>query len=160
MKAIRLVAVDKVRERYMAEGCADYAARIRRYVPLDIAEVRPERVLRETPAAASAARQREGDRLLKAAAGRETPWIAALAVQGVSLSSEKLASLLQERFESFSLPVFLIGGAFGLDDAALQAADFRFSLSSLTLPHELARLVLLEQIYRGLTILNGERYHK
>jgi len=160
MKAIRLIAIDKVRERYLAQGCDDYAARIRRYLPLDIMEMRPERVTKEIASEVDRARRREGGCLQKALSGRETLWVAALDIRGQSLSSERFAQLLLERFDAPSLPAFVIGGAFGLDESVLEQADFRFSLSALTLTHELARLVLLEQLYRALTILHGEKYHK
>lgn len=143
--------------RMVADAIADYERRAGRYWSLDIVEVKEERGGRgRSPAAI---REEEATRLLeRVPSGYE---IAALTRDGSAWSSVELARHL-ERLAIESRPgmAFLIGGALGLGESALARAHRRLSLSSLTLPHELARLILTEQIYRAGTIIRGEPYHK
>jgi 23S rRNA (pseudouridine1915-N3)-methyltransferase len=140
-----VVAVGKIKERGIREAVDDYAARLRRYTSFDEIE------LRDGDAAEVAARFRR--------ALPERARVVALEVDGQAWSSERLARLLGE-CEVHSVPAlaFLIGGSYGLPPALSRAADVRLSLSAMTLPHRLARLVLCEQLYRGFTILRGEPY--
>lgn len=133
----------------------EYARRARRYWSLEVEEV------------ASGARGKdprgvllaEGERLLARVGSRDR--VVALTREGDPLSSEDLATLLEESaLRSLPGVVFVIGGAFGLDASVLERSDRRLSLGGVTLPHELARVVLLEQLYRAGTIKRGEPYHK
>jgi len=143
--------------RLIADAIVEYERRAGRYWSLEVAEVREERGGKgKSP---SVIREEESARLLeKVPAGFE---IAALTRDGVAWSSVDLARHL-ERLAIESRPgiAFLIGGALGLGDTVLARAHRRLSLSAMTLPHELARLVLTEQIYRAGTILRNEPYHK
>ena len=147
-----LLTVGKLRPSYR-EACDDYLRRLGRYLKVREVEVR------EASRAPSVAAQRaeEGERLLvRRPAGSR---LVALARQGTAWSSEELARQL-ERWRQEARPVaFAIGGSRGLSPALLAAAD-RWSLGPLTLPHELARVVVVEQLYRACTILRGEPYHK
>lgn len=152
---VRVVAVGRVRNAAVREACDAYAARIRRYQRLEIREVR-EAGRRERDAAA--ARRLEGAALL--AAVPPGSHIVALTRGGEARTSEELAGLLNRWREQAHDVAFVLGGAHGLDAALLDRAHLRLTLSHMTLPHELARLVLLEQLYRAMTILRGEPYHK
>ena len=138
------------------EGCRDYLKRLRRYFPVEVVEVPEEDLNRRTPEEVLAA---EGTRLRKRVPAGA--YVAALDRQkGEPLSSEKLA----QRLDSLGLSgrshiAFILGGPLGLSPEALQQADVLFSFGPITLPHALARVVLLEQIYRATKINRGERYH-
>jgi len=146
---VKLVAVGRVRDRSFAASCDDYAGRIGRYGPFEILEVKEARG--EPPPRARAI---EGERLLgRLPAGCRT---IVLDERGDTLTTRELSRLVDERDKDLR---FVIGGAWGLADAVKQRADRSIRLSSMTLPHELARVVLLEQLYRAWTILRREPYH-
>lgn len=152
MMKLRIVCVGKP-GRVLAEPIAAYEARAARYFDLEIVEVRAGR------GAADVVREAEGEALLSKLPERYRRF--ALTREGDRLGSRELA----DRFRDIATygpgsAAWLIGGAFGLSDAVLAAADRHVSLSDFTLPHELARLVLAEQLYRVGTILRGESYHK
>jgi 23S rRNA (pseudouridine1915-N3)-methyltransferase len=149
----RLIAVGKPRDRELAGAIAGYERRAARYWPLEIREVREESRGRD----ARAVRAREGERLLASAAAS---YVVAVDETGERMPSVRFADWLQGRREAAVDVALMIGGANGLDAAVLQAADFRLSLAPWTLPHELARLVLAEQLYRAGTILRREPYHR
>lgn len=152
---LRIVAVGRLKNASIKEACSEYATRIHRYGKLEITEVRDGG---KRDAQAVQARREEGKALLKALPQRSK--VVALTRMGEEESSLRFAKRL-ERWQDQGVDVsFVIGGAHGLDDRVLEVADFRWSLSQLTLPHELARLTLLEQIFRAFTILRGEPYHK
>jgi 23S rRNA (pseudouridine1915-N3)-methyltransferase len=150
---IALLAVGKLRPS-IRETCDDYLRRLSRYVRVREVEVR-EAARAPTLAAQ---RQREAERLReRVPAGATT---VALAREGRALTSEGLAGQV-ERWQLAARPLaLLLGGSHGLASGLLAEVDMRWSLGPLTLPHELARLVVLEQLYRGFTILRGEPYHK
>lgn len=151
-----IATVGRPRAAGLREAIHDYEERAARYFRLRVEEV-PTAELPET--AADLARRREGEALLGRVPGGSEP--VALARAGKGLTSEGLAAYLG-KLATYGRPgvTFLIGGAFGLDETVLERARRRLSLSPMTLPHELARLVLAEQIYRAGTILRGEPYHK
>ncbi len=152
---IRVVAVGRVRDAALREACDAYAQRIRRHHRLEVTEVR-EAGRKERDAAATM--RLESDALFTAVPRGSR--IVALARGGEVQTSEHFAQEVERwRLEARDV-AFLVGGAYGLDQRLLERADQRISLSRMTLPHELARLVLLEQLYRALTILRGEPYHK
>jgi len=136
-----VVAVGKLKERHWVEACDEYLMRIRRYVSCDVVEVRAE-----------------PDLLVKAPA-RLARW--ALDERGVQFSSVEFARQIERRMTQGSPGVaFLIGGAEGIDDNIRKGSELTLSLGKMTLAHRLARLVLLEQLYRAFTIIRGEPYHK
>ena len=148
-----LIAVGKLRPQFRLV-CDDYLRRLRRYGPVE------ERELRESARAATTTqrRQEETARLEAAIPPRGT--VIALEMGGALWSSEELARRL-DQWRAAAAPVALvIGGAFGLTPAFAAGARFRWSLGPLTLPHELVRVIVLEQWYRAWTILRGEPYHK
>ncbi len=157
---ITILAVGKVKEKFYVQAIAEYAKRLSRYCRLEIIEVADEK----TPdgageGAVKKIKEREGERLL--AHVKDGMYLIALAIDGKEQSSQELAgriSGLALRGESHL--AFVIGGSLGLSDQVLAEARERWSFSRLTFPHQLMRVILLEQIYRGFRIINGEPYHK
>jgi 23S rRNA (pseudouridine1915-N3)-methyltransferase len=154
---MRLVVavVGKARNAALGEAIRDYETRAARYWPLDVHEVREERA---TGIPVDKVKEREADRLSEKVPERAQT--VACELGGKSLSSEQFAELLQSAREQDRDLAFLIGGAFGLSPNVARKSTMRLSLAPWTLPHEIARLVLVEQIYRAGTIVRGEPYHK
>jgi 23S rRNA (pseudouridine1915-N3)-methyltransferase len=154
---MRLVVavVGKARNAALGEAIRDYETRAARYWPLDVHEVREERA---TGIPLDKVKEREADRLSEKVPERAQT--VACELGGKSLSSEQFAELLQSAREQDRDLAFLIGGAFGLSPNVARKSTMRLSLAPWTLPHEIARLVLVEQIYRAGTIVRGEPYHK
>jgi 23S rRNA (pseudouridine1915-N3)-methyltransferase len=149
-----VAVVGKPRNAALATAIGEYETRAARYWPLEVHEVREERA---GSLAASAVRDREGVRLQERIG---TARIVACDPGGKSLTSEEFAAWLQRERESDRDTAFVVGGAYGLSDAILGKSAMRLSLAPWTLPHELARLVLAEQLYRAGSIVRGEPYHK
>ena len=153
---ITLITVGKIKEKYLEAAIAEYAKRLSRYCRLEIVQVADEK----TPDGAGEAletqiKEKEGERIL--AHVKEGAYVVALAIDGKQLSSEELADFIAERgVRGESHIQFVIGGSLGLSDAVLRRSDYRLSFSRMTFPHQLMRVILLEQIYRSYRILNGE----
>jgi 23S rRNA (pseudouridine1915-N3)-methyltransferase len=157
---IRVVTVGKIKEKFLLDGIAEYEKRLRPYAKVQIVEVseqkRPGSV---SPAIESAAKEKEGGRIL--ATIPEGAYVIVLDVKGQSRSSEDLAALFRElELSGPNYLVFIIGGDLGLSRTVLDRSDLRLSLSLMTFTHPMARLFLLEQVYRAFRILRGEPYHK
>jgi 23S rRNA (pseudouridine1915-N3)-methyltransferase len=150
-----VAAVGKPRNRALAEVILDYETRAARYWPLQVSEVRAESAAGR---AVADVQRREADRLLAATVGCDT--IVACDARGQSRTSEQFCVWLQRQREMARSVAFLIGGAFGLGSSVRTPGTMQLSLSPWTLPHDLARLVLAEQLYRAGTIVRGEPYHK
>jgi 23S rRNA (pseudouridine1915-N3)-methyltransferase len=155
---LAIVAVGKLREAYYKAGVEDYLERIARWMPVEHHEV-PVGTSEETNGKGAGALAREAESLERQL--QKPGLVVALDVQGKPLSTEQFATFLSDSMDR-SVPriSYIIGGAFGLDRRLLERADMRLSLSAMTLPHELARLVLVEQIYRALSIWKSHPYHK
>ncbi len=148
-----LIAVGKLRPAYRL-ACDDYLKRLRRYTHIE------ERELKEAARAPTAAHRRREETARVEAVIPPRATVVVLDIGGAPWSSEELARRL-DQWRTSAVPVALvIGGAFGLDPAFTARAQFRWSLGALTLPHELARVIVTEQWYRAWTILRGEPYHK
>ena len=160
MLNIRLICVGKLKERFYAEAVAEYAKRLGAFCRLEVIELAEER-LGENPSAAEleAALNREAEQIEKKLLKDGT--IVCLCVEGGQMDSEAFAGLLT-RTENSGRPrlSFVIGGSFGLAQKLKDRADLRLSMSKMTFPHHLARVMLLEQIYRGFQIKEGSKYHK
>lgn len=150
---LKLLWVGKTQEAWVKTGIEEYAGRIKRYCPLEILEAREEK-----GAQAAVMRERECERLVKLLPkGAE---LIVLDERGDQLSSPELASFLtKQRDQGTQDLVFAIGGAYGFTDGFRSQAFKAISLSKMTLTHQMVRVFLLEQIYRGFTIMNGEPYH-
>ena len=152
-----LLAVGKCRKPYLRQGVSDYIERIRRYASLEQIELREDRAPRKGTTPGD--RDREGERILRNLP--ENAYVVVVDPAGDTCSSDALARRIQKlRIEGMSRIALVIGGPCGLASQVIRRADWRLSLSSFTFPHETARLVLLEQIYRAFTIMRGEPYHK
>ena len=157
---ITLITVGKIKEKYFTDAIAEYAKRLSRYCKLEIIEVADEK----TPDGASEAlenqiKEKEGERILSKVP--DSAYVVALAIEGKQLSSEELADKMEKwNVNGVSHLVFIIGGSLGLTPKVLNRADFKLSFSRMTFPHQLMRVVLLEQIYRSFRIRNNEPYHK
>ncbi len=151
---IIIVAVGKLRGDWRAAQ-QDYLTRLRRYTDVTLVEVK-DAVGHGAPDAVAI--QREGEALLIAA--KDARRVIALSATGKQMDSPGLADFLRKQIEVYGSLAFLIGGPVGLSPEVLVACDDTLSLSLLTFPHELARVVLLEQLYRAATIISGEKYHK
>ncbi len=150
---LRVIAVGKIRERYVAQACADFAARLAPYYPIEVVEVRASPGSRPAEAMAQ-----EAARILKTVSAQDCMWLVDRA--GRELSSDELSGMLGRAGVSGKRRISLvIAGTYGAD-ATLQArADFVWSLSRLTFLHEWARMIVLEQLYRAAKIARNEPYH-
>lgn len=160
MIRITLLTVGKVKEKYYRDAIDEYAKRLSRYCKLDMIEVADEK----TPEHASETeetliKQKEAERLLKNV--KEDAYVIALAIEGKKTDSVSMARHIEQLGASGkSHLVFVIGGSLGLHESVLGRADELLSFSDMTFPHQLMRVILLEQIYRCYRISNGEPYHK
>jgi 23S rRNA (pseudouridine1915-N3)-methyltransferase len=157
---IRVVAVGRIKEKFLQEGIAEYEKRLRPYVKLQITEIPDEkRPALSSSSVESAAKEKEGERILLAIPPGS--FVVSLDLKGQSLSSEDLAETFREwELAGKSQIAFVIGGDLGLSPAVLKRSDLRLSLSKMTFTHPMARLLLLEQLYRACRIKSGEPYHK
>ncbi|MCI9512980.1 MAG: 23S rRNA (pseudouridine(1915)-N(3))-methyltransferase RlmH [Oscillospiraceae bacterium] len=160
MLRVYLICVGKLKERFYQEACAEYVKRLSPYCKLTITEL-PEEKLPQAPSQAQidAALAKEA----AAIRGRIPPSarVVALCVEGRLRSSEEIARMFPDlAYSREKCLVFLIGGSYGLDETLKSEAQVRLSMSPMTFPHHLARVMLLEQIYRGAKINEGGRYHK
>ena len=156
---ITIIAVGKIKEDYYRQAIGEYCKRLGKFCSLEIIEVADEK----TPDCASdlenaAIRKKEGDRIAKAIKGN--PYIIATAIEGKELDSPALSKKLESIMNINSHIVFIIGGSLGLADEIKGKADFMLSFSPMTFPHQLMRVILLEQVYRAFKISAGEPYHK
>lgn len=160
MLNLRLICVGKLKERFYAEAVAEYEKRLNAFCRLELIEL-PEERLGERPSAAEieAALEKEAQQIEKKLL--KDGQLICLCVEGEQLESERFAEVLT-RAESSGKPriSFVIGSSFGLARRLKAKADFRMSMSKMTFPHHLARVMLAEQIYRGFQIKEGTRYHK
>ena len=157
---ITVLCVGKVKEKFFTDAIKEYSKRLSRYCKLEIVEVADEK----TPDGASELvvsqiKEKEAERMEKYLP--DSAYVIALAIEGKKLTSEKLA----EKIDSLGISgtshlVFLIGGSLGMSDRLLKRADYLLSFSDMTFPHQLMRVILLEQVYRSYRIIHVEPYHK
>ena len=155
-----MLAVGKIKEKYLVQGISEYAKRLSRYCKLEIVEVADEKTPDKAGDAVEAQiKETEGRRLLEYI--REGDYVVALAIQGKMLDSIELSKLVENLgIQGESSLVFVIGGSLGLSDEVMRRADYLLSFSKMTFPHQMMRMILLEQIYRGYRIMMREPYHK
>ena len=160
MQSIHLICVGKLKERFYQEACAEYAKRLSAYCKLQVVELPEERLPRDpSRAQIDAALAKEAAAIRAKLPPRA--WTAALCVEGRLCSSQELSRALGAWGQSGAKHVaFLIGGSYGLDEGLKGEAQARLSMSPMTFPHHLARVMLLEQVYRAFKIQEGSDYHK
>ncbi|EST11945.1 23S rRNA (pseudouridine(1915)-N(3))-methyltransferase RlmH [Sporolactobacillus laevolacticus] len=157
---ITILTVGKLKEKYFIQGIGEYAKRLGPYAKVTIIEVPDEKAPENLSAAeVEQVKQAEGERLLKKLPANA--YVIALAIKGKQMPSEDFAEKIRELATyGHSDIAFIIGGSNGLSDEVLSRADFQLSFSKFTFPHQLMRLILIEQIYRAFKIMRGEPYHK
>ncbi len=160
MQKVTVLCVGKLKEKFYAEAVAEYSKRLKRHCALEIIEL-PESRLPDDPSPAEIRQALAAEAALIEGKLPKGGAVIAMCIEGKELSSPALA----EKMEQFALGgasqlTFLVGGSVGLDAALKQKADLRLSMSPMTFPHHLARIMLLEQIYRAYQILSGSKYHK
>ena len=156
MLKLRIIVVDRTRSSFLKQGESHYMDRLKRYARTEWIEVKPVKIKKGKPFAEIVAV--EGISLLNNILPRD--YMVALDRSGRSFDSKGLAAWIEQLSLSHDRMAFVIGGPLGLSDGVLETAHAVFSLSSLTLTHEMSRLLLLEQLYRAFTIIRGEKYHK
>lgn len=157
---ITIITVGKLKEKYLKDGIDEYKKRLTRYCNLEIIEVPDEKAPENlSPKEEEMVKQKEGQNILRYV--KETSYVIALAINGRLLSSEEFAAQISDLAVGGSSHVtFVIGGSLGLSPEVLGRANYKLSFSKMTFPHQLMRMILVEQIYRGFRIINGEPYHK
>ena len=158
---IEIICVGKLKEKYWQDAADEYLKRLGRFAKLAVTELPEERLRGSSPADEAAVIRAEGEAILGKLQPGPQSIIIALAVNGKRLTSEGLSEkIAQLGLEGKSRVVFVIGGSLGLSEDVLNAADLKLSFSDFTFPHQLMRVILLEQIYRAFKINAGETYHK
>lgn len=153
---IQLVSIGKNHEAYIKDGVEDFTKRISKYYPVEWMIIAPPK----NAAALSEKdlKKKEGESILQFV--KKEDYLVALDEKGKQLASRELAQFIQARAnESIKNIIFLIGGAFGIGEVVLKRCDYKWSLSQLTFPHQLVRLILAEQLYRACSIMRNEKYH-
>ena len=157
---ISVICVGKLKEKYWTDAIAEYSKRLKRFCSFDIIELKESRLPDKAgPAEEQQVKESEGEEILKKI--KDNMYVIALEVQGKKLSSEKLAEKMEKlTLQGHSNIAFVIGGSLGLSQAVSRRADFSLSFSDMTFPHQMMRVILLEQIYRSFKINHNETYHK
>lgn len=157
---VTLIYVGKLKEKYLRDGCEEYIKRIKAFCNISLVEINEEKIS-ENPSAAQIQNviEKEGERILaKIPSGA---YIVPMCIEGKQLSSEELSAMIEQNcVQGTSRFVFIIGGSYGLSDEVKKRASFKLSMSKMTFPHQLARMMLLEQLYRAFSISNNGKYHK
>lgn len=160
MVSVTLIAVGKIKEKYLREALNEYAKRLSAYCKFEVVEVKDEK----TPDSPSTREkqlvlEREGERI--SAKIPQGAAVISLCVEGKQMTSKRFAELISGySIRGISKIAFIIGGSFGLDEKIKALSDVRLSFSEMTFPHMLMRVILAEQLYRGFTITEGKTYHK
>ncbi len=156
---INIICVGKIKEEFFKNAAAEYEKRLSRFCNINIYNL-PDKSIPDNPSDAQceSVLKAEGDLILKKIGKSDT--VICLCIEGKMLSSEELSKKIKEIQNYSSTIDFIIGGSLGLSDEVKKRADFKLSLSPMTFPHNLARIMLTEQIYRAFKINNNESYHK
>lgn len=157
---ISVICVGKLKERYWSEAIAEYCKRLKSYCNLEIVELKESRLPDKSgPSEEKAVKETEGEEILKKI--KDGMYVVTLEVNGRAMSSEKLAEKIEKlTIDGVSNIAFVIGGSLGLSEAVSRRADLQLSFSQMTFPHQMMRVILLEQIYRSFKIIRNETYHK
>lgn len=161
MLKINIICIGKIKEKYYTDAVGEYAKRLTAFCKFSVVELNEERIRSNTPNEAQIAEviEAEGRRILQKIGASD--YVAAMCIEGKLLSSEELSETLDKAALSGKSTVdFIIGGSYGLSDEVKRRADLRLSMSKMTFPHQLARVILSEQIYRAFEISTNGKYHK
>lgn len=157
---IKIIAVGRIKEKYIQEGIKEFSKRLSRYCNLDVIEIDDEKAPENlSEREMEIVKTKEGDKIL--AKLPQSAYVISLAIDGKNLSSEGLAEKVEELMVNGTNDIcFVIGGSLGLSKDVINRSNYKLSFSKMTFPHQLMRLILLEQVYRGFRIMKGEPYHK
>lgn len=150
---IKIITVGNIKEQYLKDAIEEYQKRIQKYSSIEIIEVKEEGIVEEEKA-----KKLEADKILKQI--KEKEYVVTLEIEGKMLSSLEFASKMNDIMIENSSITFVIGGSYGLEDSIKERSNFHLSFSNMTFPHQLFRVLLLEQIYRTFKINHNESYHK
>jgi 23S rRNA (pseudouridine1915-N3)-methyltransferase len=166
MMKIFILAVGTIKDKFFKDGIAEYEKRLSRFCNIEIIETKEEKIPNNSSAAnEQQIKAKEAENIARhiktIKQSNNSTAVIALDLKGKQLDSEGFAKKIESYMNlGTATIIFIIGGSIGLDDKLVKSADFVFSMSALTFPHRLARLILIEQIYRAFKIQNGETYHK
>lgn len=149
---ITLITIGKIKEKYIDEGIKDYLKRLSKYTKIELIELDDESFDKTKTLKV------EAEKILKRL--NKKSYIITLEIEGKELSSIELSSLIDNSINNYGDITFIIGGSYGLDDSIKNLSNYKLSFSKMTFPHQLFRLLFLEQLYRSFKILNNEQYHK
>lgn len=157
---ITIIAVGKIKEKYLNQGIDEYVKRLSKYCKLNIIQISDEKAPENLSSIEmEKIKQKEGEGILKHI--KEGMYVIVLDIKGKMISSEELANKLNDlALSGKSNLAFIIGGSLGVSNEVLQISNYKLSFSPMTFPHQLMRMILLEQVYRGFRIVKGEPYHK
>lgn len=161
MLKINIICIGKIKEKYFTDAINEYAKRLSAFCKFSVTELAEERIKSNTPniSQTNEVLQAEGKRILQKVSPSD--FVAAMCIEGKMLSSEELSKTLEAvSLGGKSTVDFIIGGSYGLSDEVKKRADLRLSMSKMTFPHQMARMILSEQIYRAFEILSNGKYHK
>lgn len=150
---IKIICVGKIKEKYLKDAINEYTKRLSKYTKIEVIELKDESKLSEKEI-----KEKEAIKIKQYI--KEKDYNVALVIEGNMISSEEFSNKINNTFNSYSDINFIIGGSYGLDDSIKSLSNFKLSFSRMTFPHQLFRVVLLEQIYRAFKIMNNESYHK
>lgn len=157
---IKLVTVGKIKEKYLKQAILEYSKRLSRYTKLEIIELSDEQAPENlSEKEIELIKDKEGERILSKI--KDNEYVVSLVIKGSNFSSEELAEKIEGlTIQGYSNITFIIGGSLGLSDDVIKRSNLKLSFSKMTFPHQLMRVILLEQIYRSFRIINNEPYHK
>lgn len=156
---VTLICVGKVKEKFYRDAIKEYEKRLGAYIKLNTIEISDEKVKVENDSEIALAMEKEGNNILSKI--KDNQYVITLEILGKNLSSEEFASKIDNLMLTGKSDVALvIGGSYGLSDSVKKRSDFALSFSSMTFPHQMMRVVLLEQVYRAYRIITGASYHK
>jgi 23S rRNA (pseudouridine1915-N3)-methyltransferase len=159
MLTVDIICVGRLKERYWHDACEEYCKRLTPWAKVNIVEINEERCRNAAPSLIETVIAAEGERILSALPPKA--YVIALCIEGKRMTSPALAEEISHvMLAGNSTLAFVIGGSYGLSPAVKTRADLRLSMSDLTFPHQFARVMLLEQIYRSMSIIQGGKYHK
>ena len=149
---ITIITIGKIKEKYIKDGIEDYLKRLSKYTKVELIELEDESFDKTKTL------KIEAEKILKKINSKS--YIITLEIEGKELTSVELSNLIDNTLNNYSDITFIIGGSYGLDDSIKNISNYKLSFSKMTFPHQLFRLLFLEQLYRSFKILNNEQYHK
>ncbi|WP_294447904.1 MULTISPECIES: 23S rRNA (pseudouridine(1915)-N(3))-methyltransferase RlmH [Ruminococcus] len=161
MIKINIICIGKIKEKYFTDAIAEYAKRLTAFCKFNIVELSEERIKSNTPNQSQIDEviSSEGKRIMQKISPSD--YVVAMCIEGKLMSSEELSKLIDNASVSGKSTVdFIIGGSYGLDESVKKRSDVRLSMSKMTFPHQMARMILSEQIYRAFEISSNGKYHK